>query len=68
MDKIINQTGTAAGLAGAAVCAVAGVARIAGNFHVGSYEATTLFTVGTGLMVFACLLKLEALLRKADGS
>ncbi len=63
MNNLINLAGSAAGVLGALLCAVAGLARVAGVYHLASFEATTLFTVGTGLMVFACLLKLELLLR-----
>ena len=41
------------------VCFLAGLARIAGYYYVLGYQSTTLFNVGVGVMVFACLLKLE---------
>ena len=62
MHNLLNHTGTLAGGAGALLCTVAGIARLQGSFHVAGYEATTLFLVGTGIMVFACLVKQQVLL------
>jgi len=39
----------------------AGLARILGLYLVSGYTTMTLFQVGTGLMVLACLCKLEAM-------
>ena len=61
MNKLLQYLGTASGLLGALICLVSGVTRVSGSFHPAAYAATTVFTVGVGLMVFACLLKLEAL-------
>jgi hypothetical protein len=63
MQQLLNLTGTAAGVFGALLCAASGLTRFMGGFYLAGYEATTLFGVGTGIMVFACLLKLESLLR-----
>lgn len=59
MQKIFGLTGSITGAAGALLCLVAGLTRVTGAYHLASYEATTLFSVGTGLMVFACLMRLE---------
>jgi hypothetical protein len=61
MHSLFNLTGTLVGLVGALFCLVAGITRLAGAYHLAGLEATTIFLVGTGLMVFACLLKLEVL-------
>lgn len=61
MNKLLHSLGTASGLLGALICLVSGLTRVSGSFYLGGYAATTLFMVGLGLMVFACLLKLEAL-------
>lgn len=66
MGTLLNNLGSAVGLVGLILCAVSGLARIAGGYYVADFEATSLFIAGTGLMVLACLLKLEALLRKHD--
>ncbi|MCB1702588.1 MAG: hypothetical protein H6985_18595 [Pseudomonadales bacterium] len=63
MNTLMNHLGTVAGLVGLLVCAVSGMARIAGGYYLANYEITSLFVAGTGLMVFACLLKLEVLIR-----
>ena len=62
MHKLLLLIGSIVGGLGALVCAIAGLARMSGFYHLAGYESTTLFGVGTGLMVFACLVKLEALL------
>ena len=61
MQKLLDYVGSAAGVVGMLLCAVAGFARITGEFYIGGYEATTLFIVGIGIMVFACMAKLQCL-------
>jgi hypothetical protein len=61
MSQLLNLAARATGVVGALSCALAGTMRVSGNYYLAGYEVTTLFTVGTSLMVFACLLKLEAL-------
>ena len=61
VHQLISMSGNIAGYGGALLCLVAGSARIMGHYVIGGYESTTLFSVGTGLMVYACLTKLEAL-------
>jgi hypothetical protein len=63
MKQLMTYGGQAAGILGALLCLVSGMARVFGSFHFANFEATTLFMVGIGLMVFACLLKLELLSR-----
>lgn len=64
MQPILRLAGSITGIAGIALCLIAGLARVSGEYYLLGYETTTLFTVGTGLMVFACLAKLECLLAK----
>lgn len=64
MHKNIVFAGTVCGVLGALICAVSGLARVAGYYYVLGFQSTTLFTVGVGLMVFACLLRLEELARR----
>ena len=61
MNKLLHYLGTASGLLGVILCVASGLTRMSGSFYLGGYAATTLFMAGIGLMVFACLLKLEAL-------
>lgn len=61
MYKNLVLAGSIAGLLGAAVCFLAGLARVAGYYYLAGYQSTTIFNVGVGLMVFACLIKLDAL-------
>jgi type IV secretory pathway VirB2 component (pilin) len=44
---------------GIVICAVSGLARLLGHFHVLGYAAITLFTGGMSLMVLAALIKLH---------
>jgi hypothetical protein len=44
---------------GAILCAVAGINRLLGSYHVLGYEAMTFFIAGISLMVFAALIKLH---------
>ena len=65
MKRSLNILGSFFGIFGLIVCAVSGIARIIGSYHMGGYEAMTLFVAGMGLLVLACFLKLESL---ASGS
>lgn len=59
MKPFLQLSGNAAAVLGALICLLAGLARIAGIYHVIGFEAMTLFMGGLGLMVFGCLAKLE---------
>ena len=61
MTKNLGVIANIIAVLGVLLCCVAGVARLAGNYHVLGYEAMTLFQAGTSLMVFACLAKLQQL-------
>jgi hypothetical protein len=61
MYKYLTLVGSISGMLGAIVCFFAGVARIGGYYYLAGYQSTTMFTVGVGMMVFACLVRLENL-------
>lgn len=61
MYKNLALAGWIAGILGAFICLFAGLARIAGFYYLMDYQSTTVFNMGMGLMVFACLVKLETL-------
>lgn len=62
MQQLIIYTGHLAGGAGILLCVAAGLTRLSGGYYLAGYAATTIFSVGTGLMVMACLFKLQTLL------
>ena len=61
MDKVFRFAGDATAVLGILVCVVAGVARLAGSYHVWNFQAVTLLNVGIALMIMACLAKLHIL-------
>jgi hypothetical protein len=61
VKALLNLAGSALGLAGALLCLAAGVMRVVGAYHLGDFEVMTLFNAGIGLMVAACLAKLQSL-------
>ena len=61
MNKFLGIVGNLAAGIGILTCVVAGVARLFDRFYVANFEAMVLFSVGVGLMVFACLVKLQLL-------
>jgi hypothetical protein len=63
MKGLVSVAGSVVGWLGVVVCLVAGLVRLGGSFHLGSYESESLFTVGIGLIAAGCLAKLEALPR-----
>jgi hypothetical protein len=61
MYKNLALTGSITGILGALICFIAGLARIAGFYYLAGYQSTTIFNVGVGMMVFACMVKLDSL-------
>ena len=61
MERIYGLVGNVSAIAGVLLAIGAGIARILGMYFVSGYATMTLFQVGTGLMVLACLCKLEAM-------
>jgi hypothetical protein len=61
MKNALNAVGTVLGLLGVLASLAAGLARVTGHHHLIGFESLTLFNVGVGLMVAACLAKLQAL-------
>lgn len=59
MYKHLALAGSISGILGMVICLVAGLARIGGFYYLATYQSTTVFNMGLGLMVFACLVKLE---------
>ena len=62
MAKLISLVGNMVAVIGVLMCLGAGVVRLLGHFHLLGYSAMTIFMAGTGLMVMACLAKVELLL------
>lgn len=65
MERLISQAGNLIAVIGLMMCLGAGFVRLSGNYHMFGYSAMTVFTAGTGLMVMACLAKLELLLLRS---
>jgi hypothetical protein len=61
MDKAIELAGHLASYGGVAVCLAAGVARLLGYYGVSGYSVQSIFVLGMGAMLFACLAKLHGL-------
>lgn len=61
MKRLLQLGGDGAALLGVVVCLASGLARIAGGYYLLGFELMTLFTGGMGLMLAACLAKLQLL-------
>jgi len=61
MGKIVGLVGNVSAIMGILLAFGAGLARVLGLYLVSGYTTMTLFQVGTGLMVLACLCKLETM-------
>jgi len=59
MGDVIRLVGNVSAIAGILLAFGAGLARVLGLYLVSGFTTMTLFQVGTGLMVLACLCKLE---------
>ena len=61
MGKMVGVVGNVSAIMGILLAVGAGLARVLGLYLVSGYTTMTLFQVGTGLMVLACLCKLETM-------
>lgn len=61
MLRIIGLVGSLIGVVGVLVCVFAAGARVMGHYHVLAVQTESLFSLGTALMVAACLAKLETI-------
>ena len=61
MEKMLGIVGNVSAIVGILLAFGAGLARVLGLYLVSGYTTMTLFQVGTGLMVLACLCKLETM-------
>jgi hypothetical protein len=59
MNAWLSPVSNLAGAGGALLCAASGAGRLLGHYDVGGLGLITIFMAGTGLMVFACLLRLQ---------
>lgn len=64
MNTRYEWLGNVVGLAGIALCAAAGLARVMGHFYLFGYASMTLFLAGAGLMIAAILIKVHGLTRR----
>jgi len=67
VQKILEGLANATGILGMICCIIAGLARIAGIYHLAGFEALTLFNLGVGAMVMGGIIKLEVILREIRG-
>ena len=61
MNKLISIAGDVAAVVGILMCLLSGGARIFGTYTIAGLGTMALFTLGIGIMVFACLVKLHLL-------
>ena len=61
MGDVIRLVGNVSAIVGILLAFGAGLARVLGLYLVSGYTTMTLFQVGTGFMVLACLCKLETM-------
>lgn len=67
MKSLIHLSANVAAVLGVLSCVAAALTRLSGVFYLpGGIEAITVFELGTGMMVFACLGKLELLLQRGE--
>ena len=61
MGDVIRLVGNVSAIVGILLAFGAGLARVLGLYLVSGYTTMTLFQVGTGFMVLACLCKLQTM-------
>ena len=60
MNDVLVLVGRLAGIAGALICLVAGVARLLGNFYLLGFSASTLLQAGMAGLLIGCFALLLA--------
>ncbi len=65
MDTMLMAIGRLAGLAGAVLCAIAGIARLTGAYWLGGFQLTTLLPAGVAGMVLGCMCFLMVLVERS---
>jgi energy-converting hydrogenase Eha subunit C len=60
MENLLVMLGRLAGFAGVALCLVAGLARILGNFYLGGFSVISLLQAGMAGLLIGCFLLLLA--------
>ena len=70
MESLLLLLGRLAGIGGLALCVVAAVVRLQGNFYLGAMQVGTLLQAGVAAIVVACFFLLLGLVSqgKADRS
>lgn len=68
MNKLIGISGDVAAAVGTLVCVLSGVARLFGFYSIAGLGTIVLFTVGSGIMIYACLAKLHLFSMRTRGS
>jgi hypothetical protein len=66
MNDVLLWLGRLAGVAGLAVCAVAGLARVSGAYWLGAFQVGTLLLGGIALLAAGCFLLLLFVTRRTD--
>ena len=61
MGKTLGIIGSVVGIIGILICLSAGLVRVTGGHWLFGFEAFTLFLGGIGVMMMACLAKLQAI-------
>lgn len=64
MRALVMLVARGAGLIGLMLCLISGITRFAGSFWLAGYQAGTVLSLGTALMVLACLAYLVILVEK----
>ena len=64
MGHMLGVIGNVSAIVGVLLAFGSGLARVLGLYLVSGYTTMTLFQVGTGLMVLACLCKLEVMQKR----
>ncbi len=54
MNQLMLMSGRAAGLIGLLLVVFAGVARLAGHYVIGGFQAATLLSAGMGALLIGC--------------
>lgn len=59
MDRVLRIVGNVLAVLGVLICLLSGLARLAGGYYLLGFETMTLYIGGIGIMVMACLAKLQ---------
>lgn len=67
MDRLVEWSGYAGGIAGLLLCVAAAILRLGGHYYIGGMQVITLLQAGTAALAAGCFLLMAGRGRRSQG-